>query len=172
MTASNARTAQFLGYLAFVKFASHGIVGGYLLVNHHARPIEFHCTAPFRATRTEEILYGSTLQDYVYCDQIGSSLTRHSQKAVCLIVTDEPLAMGLRRAIDTPMLLLPAGELDGTDQLHQFHHEGLSVATRAHYPEDPSRAAECLRQLAPNWDFTEPLQRIRDAVDEAQRAAA
>ena len=50
-----------IGFLTTVASASHGVFGGYLLVDEVGRPLEFHCTAPVRVSRAQEILYGPYL---------------------------------------------------------------------------------------------------------------
>ena len=95
MNASGDMSSQLIGYLAFVEFAAHGIVGGYLLVNQQARPVEFHCTTPIRASRTQEILYGSTLRNVSYYDQIGSTLLAQASQRPQLVLTDQHDALRL-----------------------------------------------------------------------------
>ena len=65
MTAA-ARSVPAIGFLTAVEHAEYGFFGGYLIVNAAGRPLEFHCTAPVKATRAQEILYGPTLRDYLY----------------------------------------------------------------------------------------------------------
>jgi hypothetical protein len=55
-----------LGFLAVVEHELHGLFGGYLLLNATGRPLEFHCTAPVRPNRAQQILYGPTLEPYLY----------------------------------------------------------------------------------------------------------
>ncbi len=187
MTASTPDAAKLLGYLTFVEFAEHGIVGGYLLVNQQARPVEFHCSAPLRPNRAQEILYGPTLRPYLYNEQIGQTLVRQSPHAAQVILTDEELALGLRELLDVPVVLLPdTGNSDLETQAERptaagvpfhvdglpYHVDGLRLKTLAGFDSDQPLVAARLRQLASGWDFREPLGRIREAIQEAQRAAA
>ena len=55
------RPKPALGFLTVVEHPQHGLFGGYLLLNHGGRPLEFHCTAPIKPNRAQEILYGPTL---------------------------------------------------------------------------------------------------------------
>ncbi len=187
MTASTPDTAKLLGYLTFVEFAEHGIVGGYLLVNQQARPVEFHCSAPLRPNRAQEILYGPTLRPYLFSEQIGQTLVCQSPHPPQVILTDEELALGLRALLDVPVVFLP--DVGNSDmEVHAkrrtadsvpfqvdglpFHGDGLRLQTLIGFESDQPLVAARLRQLASGWDLCEPLGRIREAIQEAQRAAA
>ena len=50
-----------IGFLTVTRDLEQGLFGGYLLLNALGRPLEFHCTAPVRPNRAQEILYGPTL---------------------------------------------------------------------------------------------------------------
>ena len=39
------------GFLTAVDTPTHGLFGGYLVVDSLGRPLEFHCTAPVKVTR-------------------------------------------------------------------------------------------------------------------------
>ena len=45
------------GFLTAVDTPTHGLFGGYLVVDSLGRPLEFHCTAPVKVTRAQQILY-------------------------------------------------------------------------------------------------------------------
>src|SRR4051812_23172961 len=64
MTAGGASPAA-LGFLTVVEDEQQGLVGGYLLLNPLGRPVEFHCTAPVKPNRAQQILYGPTLRPYL-----------------------------------------------------------------------------------------------------------
>ena len=56
-----------------------GLFGGYLVLNLLGRPLEFHCTAPVRPNRAQEILYGPTLDPYLCGERIGQTLVGEVQ---------------------------------------------------------------------------------------------
>ena len=82
--------ATTFGYLSAVESAEHGFFGGYLLVSPLGRPVEFHCTAPVRPSRAQEILYGPTLRPYLLGEQIAGTLLSKAQLRPQIILTDQP----------------------------------------------------------------------------------
>ena len=71
MSASGSKSVPSVGFLTVQEFTDLGLIGGYLILNAVGRPLEFHCTAPVRPNRAQEILYGPTLAPFLYGEQIG-----------------------------------------------------------------------------------------------------
>src|SRR5262245_49628291 len=90
MAASNGSNGQerTFGYLSVVKSAEHGYFGGYLIVCGLGRPLEFHCTAPIRPSRAQQILYGPTLEPYLAGEQICGALLEIAKLKPTVILTD------------------------------------------------------------------------------------
>ena len=74
MTTGCSNSLSAMGFLTIVESSAQGIFGGYLLLNEAGRPLEFHCTAPVRPNRAQQILYGPTLKPYLFGEQIGQTL--------------------------------------------------------------------------------------------------
>ena len=76
------------GFLTAVDTPTHGLFGGYLVVDSLGRPLEFHCTAPVKVTRAQQILYGPTLHGHLHGQQIGGALLAESRIAPSVVLTD------------------------------------------------------------------------------------
>jgi len=74
MAEDHRKSKPNLGFLTVLEHPQHGLFGGYLVLNAAAQPLEFHCTAPIKPNRAQEILYGPTLQSFLYGEQIGRTL--------------------------------------------------------------------------------------------------
>ena len=94
MSTTNAKPKPALGFLTVVEHPQHGLFGGYLLLNLAGRPLEFHCTAPIKPNRAQEILYGPTLESYLYGEQIGCTLLGQAKIEPLAVFTDRPPALG------------------------------------------------------------------------------
>ena len=81
-----------IGFLTVIDHPQHGLFGGYLVLNLAGRPLEFHCTAPIKPNRAQQILYGPTLESFLYGEQIGSTLLGHAKTSPLAVCTDrEPV---------------------------------------------------------------------------------
>ena len=88
MNASGQKSLPAIGFLTVTRDDEHGFFGGYLILNALGRPLEFHCTAPVRPNRAQEILYGPTLEPYLCGERIGQTLLSKSKVLPALAVTD------------------------------------------------------------------------------------
>lgn len=84
-----------VGFLTILEHRRHGLFGGYLVLNSVGRPLEFHCTAPVKPNRTQQILYGPTLKSFYYGERIGLALVEKSALSPTCILTDRADAISL-----------------------------------------------------------------------------
>jgi hypothetical protein len=165
-----------LGFITVVEHEQLGLIGGYLLLNQTGRPLEFHCTAPVKPSRAQQILYGPTLAPYLYGEQIAEALIAKSQLRPLAVFANQLPVLAVRELVELPTLLLATGEQTPDDasgqfgrlQSHTFGPHRLFTTER--FTADAAALTESLNHQAP-FDLTEPFDRIREAIEEAQRAA-
>jgi hypothetical protein len=189
MTAGDSRAPQALGFLTILEHEQLGLVGGYLILNLHGRPLEFHCTAPIKANRAQQILFGPTLDAYLYGEQIGQTLVGKCSLELVAVLTDVERALCVQEYVSPPVALVISNDvqpivgqsLDATgpssnvwrvDAAHQVgpHLSELVIgrnrlAVTAHR-ESLAERLQCVEAL----DLAEPFERIRQAVDEAHKS--
>lgn len=151
------------GFLTTVESAAHGLFGGYLVVDGLGRPLEFHCTAPVKVTRAQQILYGPTLHGHLHGRQIGAALLAESKAEPALVLTDQEAMLHVRPHTRLPVALVKRGEpRDGAaGALHVQPHASDAAREIA--------IRERLSALGAAVDVCEPFERIRAAIEEAQR---
>ncbi len=192
MAASGVNSENPLGFLTVVEDQKHGLFGGYLVLNQAGRPLEFHCTAPIRPNRAQEILYGPTLRPYLYGEQIGRTLLEQGKHSAGLVLTDCEPMLDVGQFVTSPVVLVggedpssspaepedkPGGRkwrIDAAQtakpSLHFFAVRGQRLALR----QDAKSHAEGsvvqeIEATAATLDLLEPFERIRAAIDEARR---
>ena len=193
MPVTDSASQMALGFLTAWEHCDQGLVGGYLLLNPLGRPLEFHCTSPLKPNRAQQILYGPTLKPYLYGEQIGQTLVAKASIAPLVVCTDEPSVMSVRDWISLPVALVhqrpadrepPDGEardeaegrpshyrLDASHgQSGGFHWRSNLLSVADGHEGDQAVIETCLAGLE-NFDLAEPFERIRQAIDEAHRAA-
>lgn len=154
------------GFLTTVDSGSHGVFGGYLLVDVLGRPLEFHCTAPVKVSRAQQILYGPTLAGHLHGRQIGGALLAEATCQPVVLLTDVEPMLHVRPHTPLPVALVrrcaepPAPAADA-----ELTFAGAVVVPPAGGPA----LATHLEALAAAVDLCEPFERIRAAIDEAQR---
>ncbi len=193
-----AKAIGALGFLTVLDHSQHGLFGGYLLLNFVGRPIEFHCSAPIKPNRAQQILYGPTLEAFLYGEQIGQALVAKAKVQPLSIFTDRRPAMAVREHIAPPVALVlpPQTEVSTSEistseistptedgkfyRLDTAHDRGpklvtfdigpnrLAVSDRAE--DDRQLISQRLSDLGESFDLSEPFLRIREAIEEAQQA--
>ena len=180
MASNNQTRHDFtLGFLTVLDVEGFGACGGLLVVNPIGRPIEFHCTAPVSVNRTQEILYGKSLQSYLYCDQIGETLIEKAKTKIDLVVTDKASLIDLEVGPDQTLILLvdksevdesPAKLFNASKVKIRSESAFVSYAFRS-TQEATERASAFLNQFNETLPLDEPFERIEQAIDEAQAVA-
>lgn len=175
----NAKKQQHLGFLTVLDHGDDGLFGGYLVTNTIGRPLEFHCTAPIKPNRAQEILYGPTLQPYLYGEQIGQTLLRKSSDAPLVVCTDRSAVLCVRDFVETPVALVFSDQAEKKWRIDQSHTEenGLEefhlgrnhLAVSGRFAAERGEISKRLADLAESFDLAEPFGRIRDAIEEARR---
>lgn len=192
MSNPGKKSPPALGFLTILRQEPHGLFGGYLILNALGRPLEFHCTAPIKPNRAQEILYGPTLDAFLYGEQIGRTLLKQAGVEPLLICTDQETTLSVREHTELPVaLVLPQDEppiesivpenspqkifrIDGAHRggpkLLSFDlgRNRLALPTRSE--DDRRKIVERLSGIAENLDLAEPFDRIRGAIAEARQA--
>lgn len=191
-TPSQERT---FGYLSVINSAEHGYFGGYLIIGPLGRPLEFHCTAPVRPSRAQQILYGPTLEPFLLGEQIaGTILAAAKLKPRLILVNCEAtlyvrsrissLLVLLRAKVDPPATANPAGPAGLANDAsidciskpasspgpHKpFTVESYEFLLPIGFESDRDEAIRLLAELVGKIDLAEPFDRIEEAIREAQR---
>jgi hypothetical protein len=192
---SQSRSPSVLGFLTVLSADDQGLVGGYLILNPGGRPLEFHCTAPVKPNRAQQILFGPTLEPFLYGEQIGQTLVMKSALEPLAIYTDVEPVLALRDFVKVPVALVvnpraavaaerpadpiatPPDRAAATwrvDDAHagvrlaMFPLGNNRLAVAEHHRKDQDEIQQ--RSAAqPELDLSEPFERIREAILEAHK---
>lgn len=177
-------TATF-GFLSVRQHTEHGYFGGYLVVNHLARPLEFHCTLPVKPSRAQQVLYGPTIDDFVCGEQVAKALTNKAKLKPDLVVTDCPAALALSLVSSQLIALLASHDSLPSPEEHEFLRipsrsaiktqlistDRVSLQTPGGTPLTQEKLHGFCEEISDGFDFGEPLQRVIDALVEAHPIA-
>jgi len=134
MMTNGQKSLSAIGFLTIIQDDEHGLFGGYLLLNPLGRPLEFHCTAPVKPNRAQEILYGPTLESYLYGERIGPALLEKAKSGPNVVFTDVSQVMAARPFTSRPLMLI----------LPESHH-ALDPGSTDHPADRPFNGAPTRR---------------------------
>lgn len=167
-----------IGFLTVRKHSSLGFVGGLLVLNGLARPVEFHCTLPLLPSRAQQLLYGATLDEFVAGEQIGRALVAKAKVKPQVVLTDTLAALSVRHLIDTPI-----GAIDSAwskneatltfpqptcESWHRISIGSYKLLVMQEFAADSSQLEASLSGIS--IDLIEPFGRIEGALMEAHPA--
>jgi hypothetical protein len=167
MAAATTHNQFRLGFLAAVEDPERGMVGGLLVTNRFGRPLEFQCTTPVKANRTQEILFGPQLRPYVLTELIGKTLVEKIGVKPHLVLTESTDLLALREHVAVPVASL----WDSSADLEQPLTLGKQKL-RFHdaHANDRTEIARQAAQIPETADLKEPFDRIREALAETMKA--
>jgi hypothetical protein len=158
---------------------ANGYVGGYLVANAWGRPMEFRLSTAVQPNRVQQILYGQTLEPFIFADLIGKALVDRTSRQVQIIFIDRPPLLDLRERFEIPVAYLEFGNEDSfplgrqTPSRVQIADDySCKVFCHSGYPSDAHFVQEVMNRLRESIDLSEPFSRVREAIAEARRMGA
>ena len=175
MSTSLATNEQLrLGFLTAIHLEHRGHVAGLLVTNKYGRPLEFQCTAPVRPNRTQELLYGPTLVPFLLGELLSKTLLERIGVKPHVVLTDRTEMLDSR-----PHVSLPVASFVGKEvaKESEFDWESLRIGKhsfRLHpeFGDDLQTFEKLAQELAADADLLEPLDRVREALQETMKVAA
>ena len=183
MAEPKRESAGSVGFVTVRRNAEHGYFGGYLIVNFHGRPLEFHCTLPVKPSRAQEILFGRTLDEFICGEQITKALIAKAKLESNLVFTDCGAAISCRLVCDQPIAVLQSrsdsvptepGLAIPNSAANNFVHFRLGdydLSVSARFAGDEAIFRQRWHELKMEMDLHEPFERIAEALLEAHPAA-
>ncbi len=162
------------GFLTILKIEGFGACGGLLVLTPEGRPVEFHCTAPVSPNRTQEILFGKSLESYLYCDQIGQTLLAKSKTPIEIVVTDQAALRELKVADNQSVVIVNHESTEGSVLAlgeKVTLESGNEVSIFAAQSEQLELTKARIKEFSLRLPIGEPFERIESAIDEAQSVA-
>ena len=101
--------SENLGFLTVIEQSHGSLTGGYLVLNRAGRPLEFHCTVPLSPDKIQQILYGDTLQPFLYGERIAQTLIQRSKLPVLSVFTNHAAVLPVLPLVSIPIIYVFEG---------------------------------------------------------------
>lgn len=173
MTASNESLR--LGFLTAIHLEARGHVAGLLVTNKYGRPLEFQCTAPVRPNRTQELLYGPTLVPFLLGELLSKTLVERIGIKPHVVLTDRLEMLDARRHVSLPVACVldeTERRRDGETGRELVRIGKQSFSLHSEFRDDVATFEKLAKELAAEADLLEPLDRVREALQETMKSAA
>ena len=168
MTTTATNESLRLGFLTAIQLNDRGHSAGLLVTNRFGRPLEFQCTAPVRPNRTQELLYGPTLVPFLLGELLSKTLLDRIGVKPHVVLTDRAEMLDSRPHLSLPVACVVESARGGECLRIGKQHFCL----HAEFGEDLKAFEELAKELAADADLLEPLDRVREALQETLKSAA
>ena len=173
MSTSLAMNEQLrLGFLTAIHLENRGHVAGLLVTNKYGRPLEFQCTAPVRPNRTQELLYGPTLVPFLLGELLSKTLLERIGVKPHIVLTDRTEMLDSRPHVSLPVACVVEVEKGKGGEGERLRIGKLQFVLHAEFGEDLKTFEKLAKELAGDADLLEPLDRVREALQETMKIAA
>lgn len=165
-----------LGFLTAIHLENRGHVAGLLVTNKYGRPLEFQCTAPVRPNRTQELLYGPTLVPFLLGELLSKTLVERIGVKPHVLLTDRPEMLDARLHASLPVACVAPDERgrreEGETGRELVRIGKQSFTLHVEFGDDLKTFEKLSKELAADADLLEPLDRVREALQETMKVAA
>ncbi len=168
MTTTATNEQLRLGFLTAVQLKDGGHAAGLLVTNRFGRPLEFQCTAPVRPNRTQELLYGPTLVPFLLGELLSKTLLDRIGVKPHVVLTDRAEMLESRPHVSLPVACV-VESVRGIDCVRIGKQQ---FRLHAEFDEDLKAFEKLAKELATDADLLEPLDRVREALQETMKSAA
>jgi hypothetical protein len=169
-----------LAYLISRAVDDDSWTGGLLITDGHGLPVDFRYVDPIRPTRLQRLIYGGALKRYLVLDAIAGTLLKAANSKVDWIFTADPVLLELEGPANGRFVVVSNGSHQPLSEAGDFIVEDVgkillqvtsagqptSLAFNAANEADTERIAGELASLSSELDFTEPLERVGEALSE------
>lgn len=129
--------------------------GGILVTDLNTYPLEFRVTSPIRPTSLQTMLYGNTLENYIYVELIALPLIRAIKSRPIFVLTRSAHLLEARTKIKLPFLQIS-------------NSGGFDIKTHPDFGKELQVAKSVLGKMNQNL-LMEPFSRVQAALSEAHK---
>jgi hypothetical protein len=153
-----------LAFMDVILFSDGAIRGGILTTDIETRPYEFRITSAIKPTQLQQMLYGTSLKDYVYGELICAPLIKATKEKINFVLTQERYIMEVRPLVAVPIVLMSYNDKAVGDGL-----KPISFQVHKDYSTELSHAQMVLTPITQKLDLMEPFERLKLALNEVHR---
>jgi hypothetical protein len=155
-----------LAFIDVMIFPDGSIRGGILTTDIETKPYEFRVTSPIKPTQTQQILYGSSLKDYVYGELICVPLIKATKEKLSMVLAKENYLIATRPLVSVPVILMyPNGTQVGQGI------RPVSLSSHKNFQNELTFAQTILAPIMQKHDLLEPFERLRLALSEIHKSS-
>jgi hypothetical protein len=153
-----------LAFMDVLLFSDGSIRGGILTTDIETRPYEFRITSAIKPTQLQQMLYGTSLKDYVYGELICAPLIKATKEKISFVLAKERYIMDVRPLVAVPIVLVLYNDRYAGDGV-----KPITFQAHKNFSSELSYVQTVLTPIMQRHDLTEPFERLKLALNEVHR---
>src|SRR6056297_255905 len=158
-----------LGYLMVTRTSDNEYVGGIMVTDPYAIPVEFKYSEPIKPTGLQKILYGNSIEKYLLVDVIAKKLLQNIEEKPKFILIEDSRLLDIQ--FKTPIIYInmptkgseESKEGSVRDELTKESLEsGYEIIFSGTLTSDDTK---WLERISDEIDILEPFHRLREALN-------
>ncbi len=157
-----------LGYLIVTRTQDNEYIGGIMVTDPYAIPVEFKYSEPIKPTGLQKILYGNSIEKYLMVDVIAKKLLQNIEEKPKFILIDDTRLIEVQSKIPIIHIALSSKNLDDNqeerlrDELNrETLQSGFDVLCEGSLTSDDGK---WLNKISEEIDILEPFRRLKEAL--------
>jgi hypothetical protein len=156
-----------IGYMMVTRMDDNKYLGGIMITDAYAIPIEFKYSEPIKPTGLQKILYGNSIEKYLMVDVIAKKLLQNIQEKPKYILLDDSRLLDLQGKSPT-IYITNASVMDegnGERVRDELQRDTLETGYTIIYNGTMmSDDIKWLERISDEIDILEPFRRLKEAL--------
>ena len=156
-----------IGYMMVTRMDENKYLGGIMITDAYAIPVEFKYSEPIKPTGRQKILYGNSIEKYLMVDVIAKKLLQNIQEKPKYILLDDSRLLDLQGK--TPTIYITNSSKADDTKLESVRDELQRETLETGYTimfngTLLSEDVKLLERISDEIDILEPFHRLKEAL--------
>ncbi|HOO32016.1 MAG TPA: hypothetical protein PK466_03135 [Thermotogota bacterium] len=156
-----------IGYMMVTRMDENKYLGGIMITDPYAIPVEFKYSEPIKPTGLQKILYGNSIEKYLMVDVIAKKLLQNIQEKPKYILLDDSRLLDLQGKAPTIYITNSSMGDEGASERvrEELQKETLNTGYTIIFNGTlMSEDIKLLERISDEIDILEPFHRLKEAL--------
>jgi len=161
-----AEINALIAYLMILKESEERYTGGIMVTDPYTIPVEFKYTEPLKPTGLQKILYGKSIEKFIWVDVIARKLIQGLQENPRLLLIQDKILFPVPAKNPVCMIASAAGETKAEEQDYEdLFSDQLEGGYQLISKMKPSPdLVQWVQRVSREVDILEPFNRLKEAL--------
>ncbi len=158
-----------LGYMMVTRTPDNEYVGGIMVTDPYAIPVEFKYSEPIKPTGLQKILYGNSIEKYLLVDVIAKKLLQNIEEKPKFILIEDSRLLDIQFKMPIIYICIPSKGSEDSNETKireelskETLESGYDIIFNGTLTSDDIK---WLERISDEIDIMEPFHRLKEALN-------